>query len=100
MSGPFQARMGNCVEATNHVEARRELMGERLVVNEAVGTRRRNGALVQIHGIQRASLDPGNLGADQGSAILEVVGTVRRPRPKLLFMLAQGFSMCGIRVGP
>src|SRR5215813_13819472 len=94
-----QVEMCDLVEAARRVEAGSQLVGERLVVDEAVCACRRDGALVQIHGIERASLDAGNLGADQRCTILEVLRAIRRPGPKLPLMRAKCFSMFGVRVG-
>src|SRR5262249_47619034 len=59
----------------------------------------RDGALVEVHGLERASFDTGNLGADQRCTILEVLRTIRRPGPKLSLVRAKRFSMLGVRVG-
>src|SRR5262249_47776854 len=94
-----QVEMGDVFEATRRVKASSQLVGERLVVDEAVCACRRDGALVEVHGIEWAFLDTGNLSADQRGTILEVLRTIRRPGPKLALVLSKCFSMLGVRVG-
>src|SRR5262249_11568587 len=66
-----QVEMCDFVEATRRVKAGSQLVGERLVVDKAVRACRRDSALVEIHGLERASLDTGNLRAHQGDPVLE-----------------------------
>ena len=91
--------MRDLLEATRRVKAGGQLMRERLVVDKAVCACRRDGTLVQVHGIERASLDAGNLSADQRCTILEVLRTIRRPAPKLLFVRPKRFSVLVVVVG-
>src|SRR5262249_23089899 len=76
-----QVEMCNLIETARRVKTGGQLVGERLVVNEPVSACRRDGALVQVHGLERTPLDPGNLGSDQRCTILEVLRTIRRPGP-------------------
>src|SRR5215472_13575972 len=78
-----QVEMCDFVEATRGVKAGAQLVCERLILDEAVCACRRDGALVQVHGLERASLDAGNLSAHKGDAILEVFPAVLRPYGKL-----------------
>src|SRR5262245_60845870 len=94
-----QVEMCDFVQATRRVKAGSQLVGERLVVDEAVSARRRDGALVQIHGIERTSLDTGDLSADESCTILEVLRTIRCKSPKFSRVRAKCFSMLGVRVG-
>ena len=71
--------MRNFIEATRRIEARSELVGERLILDEAVGAGRPDGLLVEILGIQRTAFDPGDLRSDQCCAVLEVLRAIRRP---------------------
>src|SRR6516225_6699883 len=74
-----QVKMRNLLEAARRVKAGSQLVGEGFVVDKAVSACRHDGALVQVHGLKRASLDSGNLSADQCCTILEVLRTSRRP---------------------
>src|SRR5262249_47306287 len=94
-----QVEMRNLLEAARGVKAGSQLVGERLVVDKAASACRRYGALVQVHGLERTPLDPGNLGSDQHCTILEVLRTIRRPGPKLSRVRPKCFSMLGVRVG-
>src|SRR5262249_15703221 len=76
-----QVEMRDLLESARGVEAGSQLVGERLVVDEAVCACRHDGALVEVHSIERASLDPGDLSADQRCTILEVLRTNCRPVP-------------------
>src|SRR6516162_10502860 len=97
-SGLPQISVCDRLEAARRVEAGSQLVGERLVVDEAVCPCRRDGALVKVHGLERASLDTGNLSADERRTIFEVLRTNRRPGPKLLLVVPKRFSVLGIRV--
>ena len=77
------------LEAPVEIESARPLVGQRLVVNEAVVAGRADGRLVEAHRLQLAALDAGDLRADQGGAIGEILGAVGRPGRQLLVMGAQ-----------
>src|SRR5262245_61824885 len=76
-----QVEMRDLLEAARRVKAGSHLVGERFVVNEDVCACRHDGALVQVHGVERASLDTGNLSPDQRCTILEVLRTSRGQGP-------------------
>src|SRR4030095_5653011 len=80
-TGVSQICPGDGLEAARRVEACRELVGKRFVVDKAVCACRRDGALVEVHGIEWASLDARNLGADQRCTILEILRTIRGQEP-------------------
>src|SRR5215470_7187658 len=94
-----QVEMRNLLEATRRVKAGSQLVGERLVVDKAIGACRRDGSLVQVHGLERASFDTGNLSTDQRRTILKVLRAICCPGPKLLLVLPKCFSIFGVRVG-
>src|SRR5262249_30631106 len=94
-----QVEMRDLVEAARRVKAGSQLVGERLVVDEAVCLGRHDGALVQVHGIDRAPLETGDLSADESYTIIEVLRTIRRPGTKLSRVSAERSSMRGVRVG-
>src|SRR5262249_30515269 len=88
-----QVEMCDFVEATRRVKAGSQLVGERLVVNKAVRACRRDSALVEIHGLERASLDTGNLRAHQGDPVLEIFPAVLSPDSKSTLVIGQGFQV-------
>src|SRR5262245_41674819 len=92
-----QVEMRDLLETARRVKAGSQLVGERLVVDEAVCACRHDGALVQVHGIERASLDTGNLCAYQRCTIFEVLRTIRCPGLKLLPVSRQRFSLLHAR---
>src|SRR5262249_21982975 len=94
-----QVEMRKLLEAARRVKARSQLVGERFVVDKAVSACRRDGALVQVHGLEWASLDAGNLSANQRCTILEVLRTNRRPGPKLSLEPSKCFAVLRVRVG-
>src|SRR5262249_31893696 len=93
-----QIKMRDLLKSTRRVKASSQLVGERLVVDEAVCACRRDGALIEVHGIERASLDTGDLSADESCTILEVLRTIRRQRPQLSLMPPNCFAMLGVPV--
>src|SRR3984893_5585932 len=62
--GVSQVEMRYFIEATRRVEARSQFIGERLIVNKAVGACRADGLFVEVHGIERAAFDPGDFRPD------------------------------------
>src|SRR6516165_2864449 len=94
-----QVDMRDLVETTRRVKAGSQLVGERFVVDKAVSACRHDGALVQVHGLERPSLDSGNLSADQRCTILEVLRTSRRPGLKLSVVPSKCFAVLRVRVG-
>ena len=81
------------LEAARGVKARRQLFGERLVVDKAVCLCRTDGLFVKVHGIERAAINPGNLRTNQRSAVLEVFRTVFRPYFELLVVGHKSLKM-------
>ena len=101
IAGPGLAQISVCdrLETARGVEASRQLVGERLIVDKAVRACRHDGALVEVHGLERTPLDTGNLSANQRRTILEVLRTILREGAKLLLVLSNCFSVLGVRVG-
>ena len=60
-----QIGVGNRLEAARRIEPRGHLMGQRLVLHEAVLTGRLNGLLVQTHGVGVPPFEAGDLGRHQ-----------------------------------
>ena len=93
VAGVLQIHVGNLLEAARRIEAGSEFIGERLVVNKAVGARRADGLFVEALGVELAAFDAGNLGADQRGAVLEILRAIRRPELELLVMAATASHM-------
>ena len=71
--------MGNGLEATCGVEASGKLIGDRLIVDKAVGARRTDSLFVKALGVKLAALQTRNLRRDQRGAVLEILRTILRP---------------------
>src|SRR6266850_1446642 len=72
--------MRKLLEAARRVEARRKLVGERLVVNEAVRASRADGLFVEPLGVELAAFEACDLGGDQRRPVRKVLRTVVGPR--------------------
>src|SRR6266540_1376493 len=81
--------MRNLVEAAPCVEAGRQFVRDRLVVDEAVCASRADGLLVELLGIERAALDARDLGPDERGAVLEVRRAVLGPFLQLAMVSCQ-----------
>ena len=86
-----QIHARDLLEAARRVEARGQFVGERLVVDEAVGAGRADGLFVEAHRINIAAVDAGDLRAHQGGAVLEILRAVRRPHFELT--VVGGYSL-------
>src|SRR3984893_1145978 len=75
------------LETARRVEASGKLVGNRLVVYEAVFVRGADGLLVQLLSVQDAAFDPGDLGANEGSSVFERLGVALRPHFQLSVMV-------------
>src|SRR5258708_5297404 len=85
--------MAERLEDARQVEACRNLIGERLVVDKAACACRADCSFVEVHSVERAAFDPGDLCPDQRSAILEIFRTILRPNVELSFMHGQRGDM-------
>src|ERR1700733_8024358 len=63
-----------------------QFVSEGLIVNKAVGAGRADGLFVEALGIELATLQAGDLGADQRGAVLKILWAIRRPKLELLIM--------------
>jgi hypothetical protein len=88
---PIQLR--NLFEAVGCIETRRQFASERLVVDETIGTCRANGLFVKAFGIELATFDVRDLGADQRSAVLEILRAICRPDLELSVVRDQSLDM-------
>ena len=89
----LQIHAGNFFEATRRIEAGGELVGERVIVNKAVGAGRANRLFVEPHRVDIPAIDLSDLGADQRGAVLEIVRAIRRPNLELLVMRSDNVQM-------
>jgi hypothetical protein len=88
-AGVLQIHTGDLLEATCRVEAGGQFIGERLIVNKAVGASRADGLFVEALGIKLPAFDPRYLGSDQRGAVLEIVRAIVRPGLELFVMRRQ-----------
>ena len=86
VAGVLQIHAGNLLEAMRRVEAGSEFIGERLMVNKAVGAGRADGLFVEAFGIELPAFEPRDLGADQRDAVREIIRAIRRPELELPLM--------------
>ena len=91
--------MADHLEAARQVEPRGRLMGQALVLDEAVLTGRLSGLLVQVHRVEGAVFEASDLGGDQRRTVREILGTVLRPHFELLVVGGQRLQMLGPLVG-
>ncbi len=94
-AGARVAEMGKAVllKAAAEIELARQLIGQRLIVDKAVGVGRLDGLFVEAHGVERAAFDAGNLSAYQRGAVLEILRTVLRPCFELPVVSGQSLDM-------
>src|SRR5258708_9328539 len=86
VAGVLQIHTGNLLKATRRVEAGSEFIGERLIVNKAIGAGRADGLFVKALGIQFALFQTRELGANQCRPVCERYRTVLFPDRYLLKM--------------
>src|SRR5262245_7686101 len=104
IAGFEQIRPCELLETTCGVESCGELVGGRLIVDEAVAVRRADGLFVELLGLDDAAFDPGNLRAYQCGAVFKILRAVLRPYLVLLLVSRQSLEMplsrvvrCGIK---
>src|SRR5262245_4948839 len=88
-----QIQVRDLLETTRRVEARGELVGDRLVVDKAVGPRGTDSPFVQAHRVNVAALDSRDLRTDQRDPVLKVLRAMLRPDPQLTVVGGQGLPM-------
>src|ERR1700690_3298537 len=74
-----QTSVGDRFDPALGVESRGNLMGDALVLNEAVCASGLNGLLVQAHGIGVPTFDARDFGRHQSGAVLEILRAMLRP---------------------
>jgi hypothetical protein len=78
--------VGDRLEAPRQIKPRGDLMGQTLVLHEAVLPGRLNRLLVEVHRIEGAVLDASDFGGEQRGAVGEILGAALGPRLELLLM--------------
>ena len=94
-----QAGMGDRIEAARREEPRGQLIGQALVLHEAVVAGRSNGLLVQTHCIGVSPFEAGDLGQYQRVLVAEGRWTVFRPLAQLLPVRRQELAPPVLLVG-
>src|SRR6516165_6111857 len=91
--------MGTGLEAARSVEARGQLVGERLVLNEPIVAGRTDGLFVEAHRIKLAPFDARDLRGHECGAVLEILRTVLRPNVELPVLSYQSLEMLPFFIG-
>ena len=98
-SGVAQICMGDSLETERHVETRGHLVGQRLVLHEALLAGRLNGLLVQTHRIAVSTPEAGDLSRHQGVFVAECRRIVFGPFAQLFPVRRQQFAPLPLFVG-
>ena len=89
VAGVAQIQLRDLLETALGVESGGNLVGERLVVNKAIGAGGADGQLIESLGIELALFDARDFGAHQGCAGLEIRRAVLRPDFELPMVLGE-----------
>src|SRR5262245_30471906 len=87
-------------EAARRVETGCQLAGERLVLDETLGARQCDRALVQLHGIKMAPLETSNLCAKHRCTVFKVLRTIHCPGTEQLLVPGNCLAVLGVRLWP
>src|SRR6266478_3234251 len=93
LAGVSQVKLCDLLETARPVEAPGHLVGDRLVVDEAVCSGRADGLLVKMLGIKYAALDTCDLCADKRSAVFEILRAIHGPDLELPVVSGQSLQM-------
>src|ERR1700739_4156722 len=88
-----QIEMSGRLEPARGVETRSHLMGQALLMNQAVGTRRSDRLFVKILSVELSTFEAGYFGTDQRGAALEILGAIFRPARELRVMGEEHLQM-------
>jgi hypothetical protein len=91
--------VGIGLEAAPSVEARGQLVGERLVVDEPIVTGRADGLLVEPHRVKLATFDARDLRSHECRTVFESLRTVLRPNGELIVLGYQSLEMLPLPIG-
>src|ERR1700728_5330042 len=81
-----QVDIRELVEPARPIEARGHFVGDRFVVDKAIGASRADGQFVKAHRVMLAALDTSNLRGYQSGAVLKILRAVLRPDLQLSVM--------------
>ena len=91
--------MRDVIEATGRVEARRQFVAKRLVLDEAIDAGRADALLIEPHRIDVTAFQARDLGADQCRAVFEILRALPGPDLELPVMGGQSSEMRVLLVG-
>jgi hypothetical protein len=91
--GVAQIELRDLLEAARGLEARRQFVGKRLVVDKPVCPCRADGLVVKVHRIKRPVFETSDLRPEQCSAVGEVLRAMLRPRLDLPAVCGQRFDV-------
>src|SRR5262245_30651054 len=74
-----QISIRDFVEPACRVKARGNLVGNRLIMDEAVHVRGADRLFIEAHRLKVAAFNPGDLGAHQRGAVFEILRAILRP---------------------
>src|SRR5215469_13196387 len=94
-----QVHMRDLLEAKCHVEARGELVGDALVLDETVLARRSDGLFIQPPRFQFPALDARDLGTEQRGTVSEILCAALRPEANLFLVSSESPVVLGALVG-
>ncbi len=95
VAGPGIAQVGprDFLQPARRVKLRREFVGDRLIVNEAVRVGRADRRFVEVFRIEHPALNPRDLRAHQGGSVFKIGGAMLGPYLELLIVFDQGIQM-------
>src|SRR5260370_2554613 len=99
VAGVLQIHTGNLLEATRRIEAGSEFICEALIGNKAACAGRADRPFVEVHRLNVAAVDAGNLGVDQRGAGFEILRAILRPYFELPLVGGQSLDMLSTPVG-
>src|SRR5215472_9973986 len=97
--GLSQIEFGKLLQPASTVKSGSALIGDRFVVNKAVGSSGTDSPLIEPPGIGLAAFDPRDLRADQSGTIFKVLRAVLRPYFELPLVGCQSLEMLLSLVG-
>ena len=83
----------NLLEAARRVKASGPLVGDRLIVDKAVGVRRTHGFLIEVLSFEHAAFNPGDFRTNDRCAVLEGHRVVLGPHLELLVVTGQSLEV-------
>src|SRR5215510_3660421 len=93
-----QIRIRDFVETACRVEARGELVGERLIVDKSVSVGRADGLFIKVLSVEQAALYSCDLSRYQCSTVFEILRAMLRPVFELPMVNCQSGKMVTLLV--